>query len=81
MLICQQVLTSCETEIHMAESELLCVRVTILLRNKYICKHSNSDVRIVKIFYFIVLDICLSLTTAQEKNIDIPLVIYLARIY
>ena len=27
--------TSCETEIHMAESELLCVKVATLLTNKY----------------------------------------------
>ena len=66
-------LTSCETEMHikMTESELLCVRVATLLR-KQICKHTKSD--IIKLscsqnyqdfFYFIVLDNCLALTTAQ----------------
>ena len=54
----------------MAESEVLCVGVATLLRNKYAsilrvisygctCSQNCQD------FYFIVLDICLVLTTVQ----------------
>ena len=59
----------------MAESELLCVRVAPVLRNIYTsilrrC-HKAIHVRIVKIFYLIVLDICLALTTPQAIYIYI----------
>ena len=61
----------------MAESGLLCVRLASLLRNKYasilrvmsrVMSHTIVYVRIVKIFYFNVLDICLALDTAQAKK-------------
>ena len=68
----------------MAESELLCVRVATLLRNKYAsilrmmsqgrtCSQSCQD------YCFIVLAIGLALTTAQAKNIAIALAITLVR--
>ena len=65
----------------MAESELLCARVATLLRNKYasilIVTHV---VRIVKVFFFVVVpDICLALTTAPAKNIDFARAITLVR--
>ena len=56
----------------MNERELLCVRVATLLRNKYASKSKNDViqhvVKIVLIFYFIVLDIFLAFTTAQAKK-------------
>ena len=67
----------------MAESELVFVKVATLLRNKY-----ASILRVISYgitcqncqdFYFVVLDICLALTNAQAKNIDIALAITLVR--
>ena len=58
----------------MAERELLCVRVATLFRNKCasilrVIHRTVHAVRIVKVFfYFIVLDICLALTTVQAKK-------------
>ena len=66
----------------MAESELLCVRVATLRRNKYASVlrvyHMAIHVRIVK-FLFIVLGMCLALITDQAKNMDIALAIILIR--
>ena len=66
----------------MADSELLCVRATTLCRQT--CKHTKSDVieqyKICPDFVnFIVLDICLALSSAQAKNISIVLAITLVR--
>ena len=65
----------------MAESELFCVRVATLLRNKY-----ASILRVMSLgstcqncqkICFIILDIFLSLNNWQGKNIDIVLAITL----
>ena len=57
----------------MAESELLCVRVATLLRNKYTSIQSDviRQYRLSELsrFYFIFLDIGLALTTAQAKKL------------
>ena len=65
----------------MAESELLCVRVANLVRNKYasiLRVISQGVVRIVKILFYCSRYLP-SLTTSQEKNIAIALAITLVR--
>ena len=67
----------------MAESKLICVKVATLLRSKYASilrvMSQGYTCQYCQDFYFIVLDICLALTTAQAKNIAIALAITLVR--
>ena len=67
----------------MAESELLRVRITSLLINKYasilrVMSQYSTCCRNCQEFYFIVLDIGLALTV-QAKNIDIAMAITMIR--
>ena len=64
-------------------SEFLCVRVATLIRKKYasilrMMSEVNTSQNY-QDFYFIVLNICLALTTSRGKNIDIALAITLVR--
>ena len=65
----------------MAESELLCVRVATLLRNKYASTSSVMSEQVVRIVKkkFIVLYIFLALTAPWKKHIDIALAINLVK--
>ena len=66
----------------MARIELCCVGVATLLRNKIMQAYIERFHKAIHCclncqdFYFIVKDICLALTTAQAKNLDIALAGY-----